>query len=493
MPRERARAGTEPRGPIVFSALIRVLRVPAAERRQLCDCFRPGRTLVLVMDSARLSRGLMALLVSVSWLLAMLLIGCDATGDSGSGSPLSSPASSEPESVDTGPASAGAGGAGDDAQSPTSAGDASAQEPAPSSGGDGDPRTIPMIVMMGEQADACPEDPDKLDMGICGCGVADEDTDLDGEPDCVDDCPEDADKTAPGACGCGSPDDDTDGDGAADCMDACPQDAGKVAEGECGCGMPDDDADANGEADCTQSSDQHPEGAQLCVQGGTSDGCDCTGKVVHFVYFVEADATYEERRQMDIEQQAYAFQRYWHEQLGVTFFLNDPVVDVIEAEHDADWYLNTPDGVHGDQRWYRLGNVKNEVYRKLDIRDFDPDHRVVNYPTSRHDGRVGGNFGGAWMDGDDLTCMAGEHGGVNFPYDDGGDAHCLGHVVHEFGHVLGLGHEGPRDDCMQYGFYNSSGGSGMCSFSDANVAKILADRGNDGWFEATPGQRCRAE
>lgn len=225
--------------------------------------------------------------------------------------------------------------------------------------------------------------------------------------------------------------------------------------------------------------------------GGTSmTAPDCEGgKVVHFVYFVESDATYSESQAADIEAQAYAFQQYWYEQLGVTFYLNWPVVDVIEADHASDWYLTTPDGIHSDERWYRLGNVKNEVYDKLGIQNFDPNHRVVNYPTTRHDGRVGANFGGAWMDGDDLSCMA-EESGVNYPYDDANAAHCMGHVAHEFGHVLGLDHQGPQTDCMQFGFYNSSGGSGMCGFSAENVAQILAEPDNQGWFDAQPGDTC---
>jgi hypothetical protein len=224
--------------------------------------------------------------------------------------------------------------------------------------------------------------------------------------------------------------------------------------------------------------------------GSGSSGCK-GGKVVHFVYFVEADQTLNEAHRNDIEKQAFAFQKYWFDQLGVTFYLNEPVVDVIKADHPASWYLTNPDGIHGsDDRWFRLGNVKNEVYRKLGISNFDPNHRVVNYPTTRHDGRVGGNFGGAWMDGDDMTCIA--TNGVNYPYDDRNPAHCLGHVAHEFGHVLGLDHEGPMTDCMQYGFYTGQS-TGLCTFSAANVAKIKADADNVGWFKATPGQTCTAD
>jgi len=63
--------------------------------------------------------------------------------------------------------------------------------------------------------DNCPNDPNKLEPGDCGCGVADTDTDKDGTADCDDSCPNDPGKTKPGECGCGveegSCDDDCNG------------------------------------------------------------------------------------------------------------------------------------------------------------------------------------------------------------------------------------------------------------------------------------------
>jgi len=59
--------------------------------------------------------------------------------------------------------------------------------------------------------DCCPDNPDKLEPGPCGCETPDNDTDADGTPDCIDLCPEDAVKTEPGECGCGFRDDDTSG------------------------------------------------------------------------------------------------------------------------------------------------------------------------------------------------------------------------------------------------------------------------------------------
>ncbi|MFO7558064.1 MAG: choice-of-anchor U domain-containing protein [Desulfobacterales bacterium] len=51
--------------------------------------------------------------------------------------------------------------------------------------------------------DYCPDDPNKIDPGVCGCGISDVDTDNDGTPDCIDSCPNDPNKTDPGVNGCG--------------------------------------------------------------------------------------------------------------------------------------------------------------------------------------------------------------------------------------------------------------------------------------------------
>lgn len=101
--------------------------------------------------------------------------------------------------------------------------------------------------------DACPADPAKVVPGLCGCGVADTDSDNDNVPDCLDSCPNDASVTAPGACGCGSTTADSDNDLTPDCADECPQDPGKIVAGECGCGVADVHSDADGVADCVDA------------------------------------------------------------------------------------------------------------------------------------------------------------------------------------------------------------------------------------------------
>ena len=123
-----------------------------------------------------------------------------------------------------------------------------------------------------ETTDACPDDPDKTEPGICGCGVPDTDSDGDGAPDCVDKCPSDPNKTAPGACGCGKPETDSDGDRVPDCIDKCPSDPHKTAPGVCGCGAADTDSDGDGVANCKDLCPNDPAKSNPGVCGcGASD------------------------------------------------------------------------------------------------------------------------------------------------------------------------------------------------------------------------------
>ncbi len=66
--------------------------------------------------------------------------------------------------------------------------------------------------------DECPDDPNKLEFGECGCGLADIDSDGDGVLDCSDSCSADALKTTAGDCGCGIVDEDLDASGVSDCL-----------------------------------------------------------------------------------------------------------------------------------------------------------------------------------------------------------------------------------------------------------------------------------
>lgn len=102
----------------------------------------------------------------------------------------------------------------------------------------------------GADTDQCEADANKIDLGVCGCGVADTDTDGDGTADCIDECDADANKIVAGTCGCDVADTDTDSDGTLDCQETCDNDPAKTAPGQCGCGVADTDTDGDTYADC---------------------------------------------------------------------------------------------------------------------------------------------------------------------------------------------------------------------------------------------------
>jgi hypothetical protein len=173
--------------------------------------------------------------------------------------------------------------------------------------------------------DACPDDPNKTEPGICGCGIPDVDSDNDGTLDCKDNCPtvanadqKDSDNDGIGdAC-----DSDRDGDGvdnSSDCApddptkfklwtvyvdvdgdghgagtavticgnatlpsgcselgdDGCPNDPNKTAPGICDCGIPDVDSDNDGTLDCKDNCPTVANADQKDSDNdGIGDACD---------------------------------------------------------------------------------------------------------------------------------------------------------------------------------------------------------------------------
>ncbi|MGA1842166.1 MAG: putative metal-binding motif-containing protein [bacterium] len=110
--------------------------------------------------------------------------------------------------------------------------------------------------------DSCPDDPNKTEPGICGCGVADIDADQDGSYECQGDCDETDNTVYPGATEiCDGKDNDCDGTVPADEADE-DGDGVRICEGDCD----DTDADINPAAaevydgidnDCKDGPDDH--------------------------------------------------------------------------------------------------------------------------------------------------------------------------------------------------------------------------------------------
>ena len=173
--------------------------------------------------------------------------------------------------------------------------------------------------------DFCPDDPNKKEPGVCGCGVPEDNADNDDDtiPNCLDTCKNDKNKSFfidedgifgskneylkiifaghatgyeciyhpmidpermnPNQCGCGESEADTDGDGIADCKDECPEHAAYILEPHCGNFCEELDRDGDGIADCEDlcPDDPHKSTPGKCgcgIDDSTFPACDeCLG------------------------------------------------------------------------------------------------------------------------------------------------------------------------------------------------------------------------
>ncbi|GAG15029.1 unnamed protein product, partial [marine sediment metagenome] len=109
------------------------------------------------------------------------------------------------------------------------------------------------------------------DPGDCG-----DDADGDGLPDWLDGCPDDPEKVDPGDCGCGVEDFDGDGDGIADCIDNCPDTANPGQEDADGDGVGDACDDSGGASDDDEFVDPDDGGAEPADDPESADDASDT-------------------------------------------------------------------------------------------------------------------------------------------------------------------------------------------------------------------------
>jgi hypothetical protein len=155
---------------------------------------------------------------------------------------------------------------------------------------------------LGDACDGCPVDPAKTTPGVCGCGVADNDSDSDGTPDCNDVCPYDSSDDADGDSVCEDVDNcpgvanrnqrDRDGDGLGDACDSCQDDPTNDVDGDGICGGVDNcpdvpnadqiDSDGDGRGDACGSVVGLPTTGRGDFENSYGDdGCaDCADETV---------------------------------------------------------------------------------------------------------------------------------------------------------------------------------------------------------------------
>jgi hypothetical protein len=129
------------------------------------------------------------------------------------------------------------------------------------------------------------------------------DRDGDGSSDDVDECPDDPNKSEVGHCGCFRDETpDSDHDGVYDCNDICKDNPNKIESGMCGCDQADEDLNGNGVYDCLEE-DENPIDENvyggLVISGGPTvislrgaarfKGTDHGGRVYENVKWISTD------------------------------------------------------------------------------------------------------------------------------------------------------------------------------------------------------------
>ncbi|GAA0459008.1 hypothetical protein Aca07nite_59420 [Actinoplanes capillaceus] len=151
-------------------------------------------------------------------------------------------------------------------------------------------------------------------------------------------------------------------------------------------------------------------------------------RTVRAYWLRPTDVAYDQRYVDGIATVMREAQSYYRQELGKTFTLNNPVVEVVDGDHPRSWYENTPNG--NECYWWVVFNMQQELMRKLSLRA--PDSRWVNVgEISAEASCSGGGGGGGWviLSGHDADGAAGINGPMNRWY---------GGMVHELGHAFGL-------------------------------------------------------
>jgi hypothetical protein len=184
-------------------------------------------------------------------------------------------------------------------------------------------------------------------------------------------------------------------------------------------------------------------------------------RTVRVYWLKPTDVAYDQRYPDGIANVMREAQRYYRQELGRTFTLNNPVVEVVNGDHPRSWYENTPNG--NQCYWWVVFNMQQELLRKLNLRA--PDSRWINVgEISAEAPCSGGGGGGGWviLSGHDADGAAGIGGNMNRWY---------GGMVHELGHAFGLPDSSSTDGTpMSASFYNYPN----THFSQAQKDRIMS-------------------
>ncbi|WP_433363894.1 cellulose binding domain-containing protein [Actinoplanes sp. CA-142083] len=186
-------------------------------------------------------------------------------------------------------------------------------------------------------------------------------------------------------------------------------------------------------------------------------------KTVRVFYLKPTDVAFDQRYPDGIAAVMREAQRYYKQELGKTFTLNNTVVEVVNGEHDRNWYITT-NCTGSDHYWCVVGNMHQELMRRFGISNPDSRWLCVGEISAEETNQSGGGASPGWvvLSGHDADGAAGINGPMNRWY---------GGMVHELGHGFGLPDSTSTDGTpMSASFYSYPN----THFSQAQKNAIMA-------------------
>lgn len=189
---------------------------------------------------------------------------------------------------------------------------------------------------------------------------------------------------------------------------------------------------------------------------------------VRVFWLIPSDVAYDQKIYDGICNVMLEAQRYYQQELGKTFKLNNPIVEVVYGDHPANWYETNQIYGADNSYWWTTENMQAELMRKYSLGAPDSRWKIVGEISAEGNGGGGSNW--VILPKHDADGAGGYGGAMGRWY---------GGMVHELGHAFGLPDSTATDGTpMSASFYDYPN----CHFTADQKNTLLTIAQNSGFW-----------